>query len=286
MNAIAKQSRRALVPQEPQALTVTGPSSTDRLFDFIGRAITDSSVSADKLEIIIRLEREMVADHRRLRYQGSMSQAQAEMVPVVRDTRNSATNSWFAKLEKIDGAIRPIYTGHGFFLSFDEEISDREDRTITCKVAAHGHEEIHRLRAPLDIFGPKGLPNKTPLHGLGSTVSYLRRYLTCMIFNVILISEDNDGNRMRYDQAEGGQPPDGELAGKSQAAELYALLRECSVSPLPEAERAFLTKMRLGHLRSLRDVPAGDFPKLKNTLIGKRQRMRDAASDISAGDVK
>jgi hypothetical protein len=45
------------------------------------------------------------------------------------------------------------------------------------------------------MTGPKGNQNKTATHGFGSTMSYGRRYLICLIFNITLTNEDQDGNQ-------------------------------------------------------------------------------------------
>ena len=46
----------------------------------------------------------------------------------------------------------------------------------------------------LDGVGLKGNPNKTAVQASGSTISYGRRYLKLMVFDVVLTNEDNDGN--------------------------------------------------------------------------------------------
>ena len=40
-----------------------------------------------------------------------------------------------------------------------------------------GHEERHRLDAPVDNVGPKGSPTKTALHGMASSYTYCERHL-------------------------------------------------------------------------------------------------------------
>jgi hypothetical protein len=51
----------------------------------------------------------------------------------------------------------------------------------------------YHLDGALDDAGKDGTKNKTGIQAMGSTVSYLRRYLVCMIFNVST-DDDNDGN--------------------------------------------------------------------------------------------
>jgi hypothetical protein len=92
--------------------------------------------------------------------------------------------------------LRPIYTRNGFCLSFNSEPVEGPNVRVICGVSHDaGHSKTFQLEAALDMAGPQGKANKTPLHGLGSSVSYLRRYLTCMIFHVVFANDDNDGQR-------------------------------------------------------------------------------------------
>src|SRR3990167_4563778 len=56
-----------------------------------------------------------------------------------------------------------------------------------------GHKETYHYDVPLDGVGLKGNANMTKIHGKSSSVSYGRRYLMCMIWN-IPTQDDNDGN--------------------------------------------------------------------------------------------
>jgi hypothetical protein len=119
-----------------------------------------------------------------------------------------------------------------------------------------GHTEKYQLEAASDTAGPKGTANKTPLHGLASTVSYLRRYLTCMAFNIVLKNDDNDGNRR--------QPPptDGRIT-EAQADELHDLMERGRIR-----EGTVIEKMCPG-LRSITQLPAADFGRLRNALLSR-----------------
>lgn len=242
------------------------------LIEFLARAVRDPSIDVGKLEAIYRMQREIVADDRRARFHDAMNAVQGETQAVVRNAVNTETKSKYATLEAVDAAIRPIYTAHGFALSFTETPHDAPELKVTCHVTRRGHQETYFLSALPDTAGPKGTPNKTSVQGTGSSVSYLRRYLTCMIFNIAL-RDDNDGNRNRPNN-------DGELAGRNQADELYRLLAECSANGVADetSERTFLTKMNLGELRSIKDVPVGHFVRLKNALLTKRNILQQRAA--------
>lgn len=272
----------ALVADRIPGAVETAPPC-ESLFELVCRTMADPAADVGKLEVLLRIQREILADEarrsaeeaKRIFYRAK-STAQDEMVPIVRDAQNKTTNSWYARLETIDASIRPIYRRHGFDMSFDSEQLAGSDLRIICELSHEaGYVRPYSLPGALDIVGPKGTVNKTPLHGLGSTVSYLRRYLSCMVWNLVLIYEDQDGNRPRQFEP---MTIDGELAGAKQTAELYALLRQCSTSPEAEAERKLLAGVGLGRLRSIKDIPAGDFARVRTVLIEKRDRLRRATA--------
>jgi hypothetical protein len=122
----------------------------------------------------------------------------------------------------------------------------------------------------------KGRPNKTALHGLGSSVSYLRHYLTCMIFNVVMRGEDDDGNGFP-----GGTPGGVPRINPAQRDELHRLMRETETR-----EARFLAAMAPG-LRAIADAATSDFPRLRNALLTKKsilaQRARAAAAAAATG---
>jgi hypothetical protein len=166
------------------------------LLNVIARAMDDDRFDVLKLDALLRMQRELVAEQARHEFSRAMSAAQGEMRAVFRNAANEQTHSRYARLEKIDDAIRPIYTTHGFSLTFGtEKPADPASIRVVCDCAhSGGHTKVYELEAPPDMTGTRGQVNKTLLHGMGSTISYLRRYLTTMIFNVVLTNEDDDGN--------------------------------------------------------------------------------------------
>lgn len=281
MSEVARiRPRGRTVAAESSPARIIEPVQCESLLNLISRVASDPTADVGKLEVLLRIQQQILdnetrreAEEARRIFNRAKSAATREMEPIARDVQNKETKSWYARLETIDAAIRPVYQRNGFDMSFDSEPLDGSNVRIICELSHDGgHFRLYSLPSPLDVVGPKGTVNKTPLHGLGSTVSYLRRYLACMIWNLVLIHEDNDGNRRH-------EPPtiDGELAGATQTAELYRLLRECSTSPQAEAERKLLVGVGLGGLRTLKDIPAGEFDRVRLNLIAKRDRVRQAA---------
>jgi hypothetical protein len=220
--------------------------------------MADKTLDTGKLEVLLRLQREVVSEEKRALFDAAMFAAQSEMAPIVRDATNDQTNSRYARLETIDAAIRPIYSRHGFHLSFngDEQAAGDGIRIVCDVIHRGGHTRIYRLPSELDTAGPRGGANKTPLHGLGSAITYLRRYLTVMIFNLVLRNEDTDGNRPPAD--------DGVLLDRQQVAELTKLMKETGTFEDP-----FLKYHTLGQYGSIRAVPGREFGRLRASLLSK-----------------
>lgn len=149
---------------------------------------------ADQLAKLMDLYDRWNADQARRAYAEAMRAVQNEAPTIERKATNSQTNSQYAKLEAINAGLVPVYTLHGFSLSFSEGKSEKPGHVrIDCDVSHNaGHTEHKWLELPLDDAGIKGVTNKTPIHATGSTYSYGRRYLTCLIFNVST-GDDDDG---------------------------------------------------------------------------------------------
>jgi hypothetical protein len=96
----------------------------------------------------------------------------------------------FAKFEDIDAAIRPLLVKYGFSLSFTTEPRTAEGGGLTM-VGRLSHKEGHfresRIAVALDSSG-----GKNNIQGMGSSSSYGKRYVTCMLLNIITEGEDDD----------------------------------------------------------------------------------------------
>ena len=180
-------------------MSVTTTDGNGGLLNFIERASRDPEFDVAKFESLLRMQREIVHEQGRREFNQAMSAAQTAMAPIVRDAQNTHTNSKYAKLETIDREMRPIYTSHGFAVRYGsaEPVHDGWIR-ITCTVShVGGYAETHFLDSPPDTAGSQGKANKTPVQAVGSSISYLRRYLLTMAFNIVLADDDNDGQTRR-----------------------------------------------------------------------------------------
>lgn len=254
MKASVKKPGLALA-KLPQKIFTPRSESTS-LLEAITDAARDKAVDLDKFERLFALHKEMVAREAEAQFNAAMARAQAKIVPIANNASNSSTNSRYAKLAAINKAIVPIYTAEGLAISFDSGKAEVADwhRTVATVSHAAGHSKSYHLDLPLDDVGTKGTVNKTKVHATGSTNSYARRYLVCMIFNVTT-KDDDDGNK-------GGGKVLGESARADYESEIEALIDRPSADKLWEKIVAACDKA--GDVRAYRELKAKILEKNKS----------------------
>lgn len=196
-------------------------------------------------------------------YNAAMNAAQTEIHPVVRTTENTQTRSFYAKLEAVDAAIRPIYLKHGFNVSYNTVPPLVAGNVrVECEVARGRHSKKYYREAPADTLGPKGTSVKTALHGGGSTETFLKRYAVCGAFNVVFANQDDDGNF-------GGT----KFIDAAQCREIEGLLIETKTD-----RGRFLQHFAIADVPNISD--GEQYVQVRNTLQTKLSRMKAAESDF------
>jgi hypothetical protein len=205
------------------------------LLQAIAAASANPAADMDKMERLFAMHQQMVKAEAETAFNAALARAQAVMPIVAHNAANQQTSSKYAKLAAINKAITPIYTAEGFSISFDTADSPKPDYLRTIAILSHsaGHSRTYHIDMPPDEVGAKGNVNKTKVHATGSTNSYGRRYLVCMIFNVTT-EDDNDGNRDKHvmpDAARQGWLDTIELCETlGQAEELWKQIAQASTA--------------------------------------------------------
>jgi hypothetical protein len=105
----------------------------------------------------------------------------------------------YAPLEEIDKHLRPLLAAEDMDLSYSDEPQEGGGILI-CGRLKHlpsGHYEDSFMPAPPDTTG-----GKSGVQAVGSTNSFLRRYVACNIFNVVVVGDDDDGAGGTIDEAQ------------------------------------------------------------------------------------
>jgi len=168
----------------------------NNFFSMIERLASRPDIDVTKIQQLIDMQERIIDKQAKQSFNSSMVRTQRAMETIPRDKKNDQTNSWYSSHETIVRYATPIYTNNGFSLTFYEGETTKEQHTrIMCDILhEEGHSEIRHVDLSLDDKGIKGNVNKTKIHAEGSTFSYGRRYLTCLIFN-IPTGDDDDGNQ-------------------------------------------------------------------------------------------
>jgi len=235
---IAQVPATAEPPQEP-AVPAAVESADAALFDVIRRAAADPSVDVEKMERLMAMQERMLARRAEVAFDVAMSEVQAAMTPIREDAENPSTKSKYASYLALDRAVRPIYTTHGFSISFDSGDGAPENYVrVLAHVSHKGHTRTYRADMPADGKGAKGGDVMTKTHATGSAFTYGRRYLLALVFN-LAIGElmDDDGNAAgageKIDAAQKQQIIDLMKATNADTAAFLKYFKLASVDEMP-----------------------------------------------------
>ena len=181
---------------------ITSAGAQDPMLAFIERAARDPAFSVEKVEALLRLQVEQQKRVALREFIFDQNAMQAELTQIAKDRPNPAFHSKYASLEAIDKAARPIYAKYGFSVSFGTAPASQQGWVhITCRLSHRGgHTEEHSLEGPVSLEGGRGgRITATPIQSVGSTVTYLRRYLIQLVLNLVATNdpEDTDGEHLR-----------------------------------------------------------------------------------------
>jgi hypothetical protein len=196
--------RRLSMPPSDNAATMLG---------LIERVALDPRAVVEKLERMMAMYQGLKAKEAELAYNAAKGRIlkklagikivknRSALYEIERGKPQKGTYQAFkyAPLEEIDKHLRPLLVKEDMDLSYSDE--PREDGSILIrgrlKHLPGGHYEDSFMPAPLDTTG-----GKSSVQAVGSTNSFLRRYVACNIFNIVVVGDDDDGTRGTIDEAQ------------------------------------------------------------------------------------
>ncbi len=235
------------------------------LVQVLDRALRDQNVPMERIEKVWEMIQQIEHRAAKTAWHDAMMATQAEMDMVVKDSRNDQTRSNFASYAALDAAVRPIYTRHGFALTFDTgeggfgAVPENHVRVL-CDALRGAYSRLYHIDIPADGKGAKGGDVMTKTHATMSAVSYGQRGLLKMIFNIATGDkrEDDDGNAAARDPI--------------SVAQLQALINLADEVGVDKARIC-----RLYKIEGLAQLPANLFETAMKKLRTTRQHQRTAA---------
>jgi hypothetical protein len=236
------------------------PTPAPTLVSMISAVVARPDVDVGKIADLLAMQRIAEADASKRAFMAAFNAAQKAMAPIVRNAPNSQTRSKYATHDTLDKALRPIYTEHGFSISFNTADSPLEQHVRVICYLQHedGHEKLYQTDIPCDGKGAKGNDVMTKTHAVGSAMTYGKRYLLALAWNIALVDTDDDGNG-----AAGKAPDANEPISKAQLDELLALADEAGAD-----KEKFC---RFVGVESFAAITVANFSKAKSMLNAKKR---------------
>ncbi|ASR12106.1 ERF family protein (plasmid) [Rhizobium leguminosarum bv. viciae] len=236
----------------------------------IERIAMDPNIPIDRLEKMMAMKermedraREDAEREARKAYYFAMSRCQKALPVVTKTKRNDHTKSNYADLAAIEDQAMPIIHDFGFGVNFQPAgYNDKGELQIKWTIShEEGHSESDIAGIPVDGAGSQGKVNKTGTQAFGSTATYGRRYLLCMLFN-ISTGDDRDGNT----------PParEPETISHDQVKIILQLL--------DETDSDIEQFCRMGKIEAVPDMLAVDFDDAVRLLNQKKAKLSQRAA--------
>jgi hypothetical protein len=188
-----RKTTNAVALYKPAPLSAESKSAVE----LYARAAADPAFPLDRLERLMDMKASLIAKDNENAFWHAMGAAQKQMKAIVANANNEQTKSKYATYDQLDAAVRPIYSRHGFMLTFDTEDIDKPDYVrVVCFANCYGHKQRYHIDMPADGKGAKGGDVMTRTHATKSAISYGQSTLLTMIFNLAVRGKraDDDGN--------------------------------------------------------------------------------------------
>lgn len=167
------------------APAVVEPSVETGMTLMIERLAANPNVDVDKLRQILDMQERVLNREAEQAFNIAFNEMQPDIPIIAEKARTDKTK--YAPFEDIIATIRPIYSRHGFSLSFQTQWpSDKTVKVIGILTHKQGHSRTSEFISLADQTG-----SKNAIQALASTISYGKRYTTNDLF--CIATRDDDG---------------------------------------------------------------------------------------------
>jgi hypothetical protein len=167
-------------------------SQSENVLAVISRAATDKDVDISKMERLLDMQERVMSKEAEMAFFADMSALQDVMPTIKKEGEirvKGELRSRYARFEDILGQTKSLLREYGFSVAFKSNFIDGQLEVTGTLSHQAGHHESTTMRLPFDDSGSK---NKVQM--IGSSVSYGKRYVYCMLLNINISEDDDDGN--------------------------------------------------------------------------------------------
>ena len=224
----------------------------------IERVAMSPDADVSKLEKMLEMQERIVAKQAEQSFNEAMSRLDFPHIPKLGTIKMSGTakasgkaytmETAHARYEDVDKIIRPIYRKEGFTVSFNVRFENGAEVYKATLAHVAGHSIFAEMVLPADNSG-----SKNGLQAKGSSITYAKRYLVSMLFNLVFVDEDDDG-------VSGGT----NTISAKQSAELKQLVKDSGADV-----KGFL---HMYGVNSVDELPAANYSGAKSILEAKKKQ--------------
>lgn len=180
----------------------------------------------DVVNLILEQQKWMIQHSEEENFNATLKCIQKKLKTIPKRGWNPDTKSKFATSEDIDNEIQTLLDDENMTLSFRPAVAERPDEVLIVGLLSLGaYTREYPLNMPADGKGAKGGGVMSRTHATGAAITYGKRYLKNMIFDLRFDEVDDDGN--------------GAGVTNDQGVELIDSIRSCAT---PEATMGAWTK--------------------------------------------
>ncbi len=232
-------------------------SEMTQIISMIGRIASDPNVDISKMQALMEMREREIERTAISEYTAAFSKMQVDLPAIEQrgkiGNKQGGTQSGYALWEDINKQIKPVLTRNGFALSFKTSAGERTSVTAILKHVG-GHKEEATVELPNDNSG-----SKNSVQGVGSSITYGKRYAASAILNLTSHGEDDDAHAAGcdYDIA----PWTEKILLCKEEDELRALSEE---------------------IKSETDIPPKPKTMIRNAWSGRLKEIRRGSNDATA----
>lgn len=188
-----------------------------KMMEVVERMATNKDVDGAKLELIVKLQRQLIADQCKAQFDATLAMIQGEL-PVIdrrgrilfrkKDSKGERTGAIeqdtpYAFFDDIVEAATPILAKYGFSVRFVTGKTEGGLVRVTTVLSGCGHREETTFELQHDASG-----SKNPVQAIGSSTTYGKRMGFCALLNIVSRSDPKNPD------AAMGQDDDGAASGR------------------------------------------------------------------------
>lgn len=250
-----KKKSTAVAVHKPQSVL------TDRqaFYAMIERAASNKDVDVSKMQALMAMKADEQTREAWQAFSQSMVECQTGMLPIRKNVK--ADRFKYVSFEALDDAMRPLYTRMGFSPSFSAEPMPDGRVLVVCDLY-HRSGVSKRYSVPMtpSAKGAKGGDVMTQIQAEGAAVSFGRRYLLLMMFNIATSEDDRASQTVSTDKITESQRDD--------------LIQRCADAKISKAN--FCTAFSIAEVG---DLPAAKLTDAINRIDGHKKKYERKPAD-------